>query len=164
METDRDPIEEIHQAIVQFTRSTRTQSNDMYQGLSFVAFGVLTYVDSTQSPHAKDLADAYGLDKSTVSRQLAELEAQGLLLRVPAPHLPRAQLLKLTPKGRRRLRVTRARQQEGLRQLFGEWAEEDVAVFGRLLARFVGETGRSSGLPELPPAPSPPPRTRRKGG
>jgi DNA-binding MarR family transcriptional regulator len=49
----------------------------MYQGLSFVAFGVLTYVDSAPSPHAKDLADVYGLDKSTVSRQLADLEAQG---------------------------------------------------------------------------------------
>ncbi|MEU9149819.1 hypothetical protein AB0D59_04555 [Streptomyces sp. NPDC048417] len=67
MDADRDPIEEIHQAIVQFTRSTRTQSNDMYQGLSFVAFGALTYVDSAPSPHAKDLADVYGLDKSTAS-------------------------------------------------------------------------------------------------
>lgn len=49
------------------------------------------------------LAERYGLEKSTVSRQLSQLEEDGLLHRVAHPSRPRTKLLELTDTGRARL-------------------------------------------------------------
>lgn len=142
MTTESDPIDEIHRSIILFSRSARARANDMYEGLSFVAYTLLTYVDITECPHASDLAEEYGLDKSTVSRQLAELEAGGLLRRVPDPHHSRRQRLELTDEGGSSLAMTRARQRERLKQQLSGWSQDDVSTFGELFWRFVSELGR----------------------
>jgi DNA-binding MarR family transcriptional regulator len=132
-----DPVDEIHQSIILFMRATRTRSSDMYLGLSFVAYSIVSYVDLSPCPHASDLAEEYGLDKSTVSRQLADLENSDLLYRVPDPRHPRKQMLKLTPKARRHLSKIRRLQRERLVLELESWPAADVAEFGRLLHRFV---------------------------
>jgi DNA-binding MarR family transcriptional regulator len=132
-----DPIGGIHRSIILFVRSTRTRSSDMYHGLSFVAYSIVSYVDLSSCPHASDLAEEYGLDKSTVSRQLAGLEKAELLYRVADPRHPRKQMLKLTPKARRHLSKIRRLQRERLGQELESWPAADVAEFGRLLHRFV---------------------------
>jgi DNA-binding MarR family transcriptional regulator len=139
MATESDPIGEIHRAIVLFSRSSRARANDMYDGLSFVAYTLLSYVDITPCPHASDLAGEYGLDRSTVSRQLAELEEGDLLRRVPDPDHSRKQRLELTTTGRKALATTKARQRQGLEQRLSHWSQEDIARFGQLFRRFVSE-------------------------
>lgn len=141
MATEDDPIGEIHRAIITVSRSARIQAI-RESNLSLVALAILSYVDNTADPTATDLAGEYGLDKSTVSRQLADLERQALLRRVPDATRARMQLLKLTAKGRRCLSAARTSQRKRLGKKLGNWPAADVVAFSRLLSRFASATNR----------------------
>ena len=132
-----DPhIDEIHRAVITFARNIRNQGWDVYDGLSFVGYTLLEFIAQAECAHAVDLAGAYGLDKSTVSRQLAELEQDGLLTRSADPSHPRHQRLELTDNGKGRLRRTRAAQRAALERELTSWEPQDVATFARLFSRF----------------------------
>ncbi|MFF5187483.1 MarR family winged helix-turn-helix transcriptional regulator [Streptomyces sp. NPDC000345] len=134
-----EPLDVIHEAIILFSRNAKARANNMYDDLSFVAYTMLSYVGSFPQPTASDLAERYGLEKSTVSRQVSRLEEDGLLRRRAHPSRPRTKLLELTDTGRARLARVRQHQRKGLEERLGRWPDEDVETFGRLLWRFVTE-------------------------
>ncbi|WP_405467380.1 MarR family winged helix-turn-helix transcriptional regulator [Streptomyces canus] len=134
-----EPLDVIHEAIILFSRNAKARANNMHDDLSFVAYTMLSYVGSVPQPTASDLAERYGLEKSTVSRQLSRLEEDGLLRRVAHPSRPRTKLLELTDTGHARLARVRQHQRKGLEERLGRWPDEDVEAFGRLLRRFVTE-------------------------
>ncbi|MDX3584961.1 MarR family transcriptional regulator [Streptomyces europaeiscabiei] len=134
-----EPLDAIHESIILFSRNSRARANNMYDGLSFVAYTMLSYVRAVPQPTASDLAERYGLEKSTVSRQLSQLEEHGLLRRVSHPSRPRTKLLELTDTGRDRLARVRQHQRKALQERLGRWPDEDVETFSRLLRRFVTE-------------------------
>ncbi|MFJ4938790.1 MarR family winged helix-turn-helix transcriptional regulator [Streptomyces pseudovenezuelae] len=136
-----EPLDAIHEAIILFSRNARVRANNTYDELSFVAYTVLSYVDTFPQPSASDLSERYGLEKSTVSRQLSRLEEDGLLCRVAHPSRPRAKLLGLTDTGRVCLARVRRHQREGLEERLRRWPDDDVETFSRLLRRFVTEVG-----------------------
>jgi DNA-binding MarR family transcriptional regulator len=150
---DVSPLDDIQRALIMFSRSSKLQARAI--GMSFVTTTILSYVASTPEPHATGLADDYGLDKSTVSRQLGVLEDQGLIRRVPHATRARSQLLKLTAKGRRVLASAIANHRERLGESLGAWPEADLVAFSRLLSRFVLDLDRTdvakSTQPELEP-------------
>ncbi|GAA1031934.1 MULTISPECIES: MarR family winged helix-turn-helix transcriptional regulator [Amycolatopsis] len=134
---DGDALDAIHRAMILFSRGSRVRSNELYEGLGFVPYTMLSSIDLADCAHAADLAQEYGLDPSTVSRQLAELETAGLLVRGPDPRHSRRQRLELTEDGHRALAITRAAQRERLEERLRGWPRRDVVEFGRLLTRFV---------------------------
>ncbi|WP_033294625.1 MarR family winged helix-turn-helix transcriptional regulator [Amycolatopsis jejuensis] len=134
-----DALDAIHRAMILFSRGSRVRSNELYEGLGFVPYTLLSSVDLADCAHAADLAQEYGLDPSTVSRQLAELEDAGLLVRGPDPHHSRKQRLELTAAGRCAVATTRAAQRERLAERLQDWPRHDVTEFGRLLTRFVAD-------------------------
>jgi len=82
---------------------------------------------------ASEVAQALGLDKSTVSRGITQLETLGLIERVGDPDDGRARLLKLTPLGAERFSALRAQRQQEFRAIFDRWQAADLADLGRLL-------------------------------
>ena len=84
---------------------------------------------------ASDVAQALGLDKSTVSRGLSQLETLGLIERVGDPDDGRARLLRLTETGAERFGAMRSQRQAEFRALLDRWESADLATLGRLLAR-----------------------------
>ncbi len=82
---------------------------------------------------ASEVAQALGLDKSTVSRGITQLETLGLIERVGDPDDGRARLLKLTPLGAERFSALRAQRQQEFRAIFDRWEAADLADLGRLL-------------------------------
>jgi DNA-binding MarR family transcriptional regulator len=139
-----DPLDDIQRALILFSRSSKLQARAV--GMSFVTTTILFYVASTPEPHATGLADEYGLDKSTVSRQLAVLEDQGLIRRAPHATRARSQLLKLTAKGRRDLASAIANHRRRLAESLGTWPDSDVVTFSRLLSRFVLDLDRTDSV------------------
>jgi DNA-binding MarR family transcriptional regulator len=133
------PVDVIHEAIILFSRNSRVRANNMYDDLPFVAYTMLSYVGTFPLPTASDLAERYGLEKSTVSRQLSQLEEDGLLRREAHPSRPRTKLLELTDTGRARLARVRQHQRKELQERLDHWPDEDVETFSRLLHRFVTE-------------------------
>jgi DNA-binding MarR family transcriptional regulator len=135
--TDDDPIGEIQRLIVTFTRNSRNQAAKSVAGGSFVSAAILSYVATSNDPTATDLAALWALDKSTVSRQLADLEQQGLLKRAPHARRSRTQQLKLTAKGRKALDTAIAKHRERIEKVLASWTPAEIARFGELLSRFV---------------------------
>ncbi|MFC5264685.1 MarR family winged helix-turn-helix transcriptional regulator [Kribbella qitaiheensis] len=84
---------------------------------------------------ASDVAQALGLDKSTVSRGLTHLETLGLIERVGDPDDGRARLLRLTATGAEGYGAMRAQRQTEFRAILDRWDTPDLADLARLLAR-----------------------------
>lgn len=84
---------------------------------------------------ASDVAQALGLDKSTVSRGITQLESLGLIERVGDPDDGRARLLRLTTVGAERFGAMRTQRQTEFRAILDRWNPTDLADLGRLLTR-----------------------------
>lgn len=139
---DSDTIKEIRRALVTLIRKVRGIAA-LGRGLSYAGTTILVYVDQAADAHATSLAHELGLDKSTVCRQLADVEQQGLLRKEPHPIHPRMQRLKLTAKGRRVLSSTVALQSKQISEVLRDWPEPDVVAFCQLLWRFVHDIERT---------------------
>jgi DNA-binding MarR family transcriptional regulator len=84
---------------------------------------------------ASDVAHVLGLDKSTVSRGITQLEDLGLIERGGDPDDGRARLLRLTTVGAERFGAMRAQRQTEFRAILDRWNPTDLADLGRLLSR-----------------------------
>jgi DNA-binding MarR family transcriptional regulator len=90
---------------------------------------------------ASDVAQALGLDKSTVSRGITHLENLGLIERIGDPDDGRARLLRLTTSGTERFDAMRAQRQTEFRAILDRWNPTDLGDLGRLLARLNADLG-----------------------
>lgn len=84
---------------------------------------------------ASDVAQALGLDKSTVSRGLSQLETLGLIERVGDPDDGRARLLRMTTAGADGYDAMRAQRQAEFRAILDRWDSADLTDLARLLSR-----------------------------
>ena len=82
------------------------------------------------------LAATFGLDPSTITRQVRALEDAGLAARTADASDRRASILDLTPEGRDILDRTRTHRRERLSKAMHDWTDEERVEFGRLLAKF----------------------------
>lgn len=83
-----------------------------------------------------ELAEALGLDHSTVVRQVAAVEERGYATRVPHPRDGRSMLLRATPEAAAAVAAMRRTRCERLDRLLADWPEAEREQFGTLLARF----------------------------
>jgi DNA-binding MarR family transcriptional regulator len=110
-------------------------AGQLHADLDGAAYGLLVLLDDAGPLRASDVVARLGLDKSTVSRQVASLVVLGLVDRAPDPDDGRAQVLSTSPEGHRRLsRVRDARRERWETDLAG-WETADVATLAQLLAR-----------------------------
>lgn len=106
------------------------------------AYGILCRLVDEGPQRLGSLAHAFGLDPSTITRQVQSLQQARLVDRQPDPTDGRAWLLFLTDHGRDLLVATRERRRAWLREALDDWPEEDRDQFGRLLERFNGSIDR----------------------
>ncbi|MDI1288440.1 MAG: MarR family transcriptional regulator [bacterium] len=83
-----------------------------------------------------DLATSLNLDQSTVSRQVATLESEGLVERVPVPDDRRAHLVQLTPAGLTAAHDHINQKVASLEGVLKSWSRDDLQTFAQLLDRF----------------------------
>jgi DNA-binding MarR family transcriptional regulator len=82
-----------------------------------------------------ELARHFHLDKSTVSRHIARLEAAGLVDTRSDPHDRRCAQLHTTPRGSERVDEIRAARRAPLRQVLSGWSDADRDQLTHLLGR-----------------------------
>lgn len=104
--------------------------------LDRAAYGILCRVADHGPQRLGALAHAFGLDPSTITRQVQALEQAGLVTRSSDPQDRRASLLDLSEEGQRVLTQTRTLRRQWMQQALGDWSEADVDDFARLLEQF----------------------------
>jgi DNA-binding MarR family transcriptional regulator len=134
-------LEDLYQALSTLVRRSRDLGADLHPGLSVVAYTLLTQVEAEPHVRGADLAAHFGLDKSTVSRQLDQLVAAGLLRREGERPGRRGQCLALTEAGRQELAGAGRAVRGCLAQWLADWDDADIAALGGLMDRFNASTG-----------------------
>lgn len=100
------------------------------------AYLLLNRLDNEGPMGVKSLAEAMGIDSSTVTRQVAPLVDSGLVKRTSHPEDGRAVVLALSPRGRMRLDEVRASRQQLMAVITEGWTDQEREVFCDLLGRF----------------------------
>ncbi len=92
-----------------------------------------------------DLAADVGLDRSTISRQVAAVVRSGYVQKTSDPADARASLLTLTPRGQGARRRLACAWQEIVVELLADWPPDEQAQFGRLLGRLTSQVRPDGG-------------------
>ncbi|WP_164520372.1 MarR family winged helix-turn-helix transcriptional regulator [Specibacter cremeus] len=96
--------------------------------LGFAHEAVLRMVSQHEGCRAIDMATELGVGPSSLSRQIGELEYQGMVRRRTSETDKRAHLLTITEKGTRALAAIAARRSETLSATIGHWSDEEAAT------------------------------------
>jgi DNA-binding MarR family transcriptional regulator len=89
--------------------------------------------------HLKELAAEHALDPSTVSRAVATLVRDGLVLRIADPYDGRASTLRLTDRGNTVLDEVRSRYEDQITAALRDWTPEEIATLTTSLNRFAND-------------------------
>lgn len=131
--------ESVERELVMMFRRARNVSTtvaaQVHPDLDPASYSLLLMVDDAGWLRGMDLADRTGLDKSTVSRQIATLVQLNLLERVPDPDDGRARRIQLSESGRTRLSEVRSQRRKHLHDEFASWSTPDLEDLARLLSR-----------------------------
>jgi len=110
-------------------------AGELHPELDGASYGLLALLQDAGPQRASDLVTRLGLDKSTVSRQVAGLAALGLVDRTADPEDGRAQVLTPSAEGAARLARVREARRTRWEQDLSDWPASDVSTLGELLAR-----------------------------
>jgi DNA-binding MarR family transcriptional regulator len=110
-------------------------SREIHPDLDAAGYVLLATLTEVGPLRANDLAEHFGVDKSSISRQVQRLERLGFLDRREDDTDRRAQLLAVTPKGKRRLAVASKARRLRFRARLDSWNSADVRDLARLLRR-----------------------------
>ena len=101
------------------------------------------------------LAELAGRDYTTVSRQTAKLEEDGLIVRQSVDHDRRVTSLATTAKGRKVAKALDEARNRLVGPVLSRWPERDVDEFVRLLEKFVDDAEqRIKNLDRVEPKPT----------
>jgi DNA-binding MarR family transcriptional regulator len=127
------------------SRSSETYFDDLAatfgEGLHRGTIQPLTVLHRIGPSRVSALAKALGLDRTTVTRHLDELESRGLVTRRSDERDRRAMLVSLTPAAAEHLDAMRVKNRQRIRRVCADWTPEEREMFGRLLPRFARQSG-----------------------
>lgn len=145
MTTRNRDISQLFDGLTFVARQSRELAAQLHPELSMVEHSLLSFIHGEPDVRAADVVTAYGLDKSTVSRQIAELEAAGLVTRAAEQPGRRGRPLSLTRAGTQALERSADSSRRMLAAHLADWDDDDIEALAALLARFV-ETSRRARL------------------
>lgn len=103
----------------------------------------LAHIGERERIRLTDLAQDLGVDISTSSRQVRDLEDRGLVSRCGDDRDRRVAQLSLTRGGQSLLATARAARVEALANVVGDWAGAEVGRLAALLERLVEDLNRA---------------------
>lgn len=108
----------------------------LHPEMSAITYFMLSYLAGSGPTRASDLADAFDMDKSSISRHVQHLVDLGFIERTPDPDDRRAQLLAATPEARTQLEALRAQRSARFDERLGEWSLAELVEFRDMLTRY----------------------------
>jgi DNA-binding MarR family transcriptional regulator len=149
--TQRDDLTRIGEALAGLFRAghaARLHERVAEQaGVAVDRTGFIVVAKAMREPaRISQLADRIGLDISTTSRKVAELEAAGLVVRTHDPGDRRAAVVSTTRRGEALVARVRAARNRAFGQMLAGWDAADRARLADLLERLVEDIDRQGGL------------------
>ncbi|MDT3441520.1 MULTISPECIES: MarR family winged helix-turn-helix transcriptional regulator [unclassified Pseudofrankia] len=129
------------------TATARAEAAKAEQRLERSAYLLLSRIEAEGPMSIGQLAEAFGLDASTINRQTAAMLRAGLVERIPDPEGGVARKLRITDHGLARLYADRAWAVGGIARMVRDWDPADLATLAHLLARFNLAMERGQGRP-----------------
>ena len=136
METANKQIEQQLTVLLRRVQRIHLSTSDGDVNLERSAYGIMCKLADDGPQRLGALATAFGLDPSTITRQVQALEEAGLAARQADPTDRRASILDLTEPGRDILDQTRGHRRARFDAAMQGWELEDRREFGRLLEKF----------------------------
>jgi DNA-binding MarR family transcriptional regulator len=115
--------------------ATRRGGAAPHRALDRAAYLILRRLDEAGPQSVTGVAEALGLDGSTVTRQVTAMERDGLVRRRRDAVDGRVTIVEPTPVGLRRMHGVRAAREDLYRHVLAEWAHEDRQHLADLLTR-----------------------------
>jgi DNA-binding MarR family transcriptional regulator len=143
---DRDGADLIETEMTVLTRALEGmhRRSDLYRDLDRASYLLARTLHTIGPVSINDLASVLGLDATTVTRQVAAMEATNLVARRSDPEDGRVSLISLSAKGRRTMHAVQRARTERIAGILDDWTEDDRRHFGGLLARFNDELSRDT--------------------
>lgn len=133
VETD---IERELVALLRRIRSFHTAiAADVHPGLEPATYALMGVLHDAGPQRGADLVARLGLDKSTISRQVAQLVSLGMAERQEDAADGRVRVVRLTERGSAQLQELRGERQRRLARQFAHWSDEDLGELARWLGR-----------------------------
>ena len=130
-------IDHVYKALTHMWRRRAELGASMHPELSLVGFTLLAEIEAVPGTRATDLAALFGLEKSTVSRQLQDLERAGFLRREGEETGRRGNTLVVTTAGRAALGREAAIVHERLSSALAQWKVREIASLADMVDRFI---------------------------
>jgi DNA-binding MarR family transcriptional regulator len=113
--------------------NTSTAAFELHTGISSPRWRLLFLVQRLGTCTQKQLIELINVDAGSVTRQLTQLERDGLIARVDAAHDKRLTNVSLTTEGRALVRRIMKKRSEFLERMLEGVPPDEVAVFLRTL-------------------------------
>ena len=131
-----DPaISTIETEIAMLLRRAEATRRSAANTLDRAAYLILRRLHEHGPQSVKAVADALGLDNSTVNRQVAAMERAGLVRRTRATPDARVTVVQPTAAGLRRMTGVRAAREDLYTQVLATWSDGDRRTLASLLTR-----------------------------
>jgi DNA-binding MarR family transcriptional regulator len=122
------------------------------ESIDRAGYWLLVRLSAQGSVRLSDLADTVSLDLSTVSRQMRDLVASGLVVKVPDPHDGRAALLSLSERGWSVLEAVSEARRQALAEAVAGWTDGERTALAEGMLRLEAGLHQSR---DQHPAPGP---------
>lgn len=128
-------IQAVYHHMQMITRRANARSRHLAEPLSLVEHSLLRFIADAPGTRATDIADAFALNRSTVSRQVGTLLDLGYIAYDDAES-GRGRVLALTEVGAQRLEASAAVHRAALIERLEGWSEEQISSFAAALERY----------------------------
>lgn len=131
-----EPAEALYAELVVLARRLRRESGLAHPALTMTDYSILSHLDRSNDATVTDTALAFGLNKSTASRQIAGLMERGLISRECNPDDGRVTHLRPSEAGLRVLEQARLELRTAFLARLDGWPPADIDRFAELLRRY----------------------------
>lgn len=136
------PEEAVIMLLMQAGRRLRTRHIE--DSVDPSTFPLAKQLFGSEGMRVSELATRVGLDASTVSRQIKQLEDKDICERTPDPADGRASLVRLSESGREIMVAAFRRRFARIQGVLEPWSDSDRALLQHLLTRLAADLGEAS--------------------
>ena len=128
--------QEVGVMIRRIRRVIGERARSVHPDLQSSSYLMLTWLNQHGAQRASSMADAFGIDKGAISRQVQHLLDLGLVDRSPDPDDGRATLVSASAEAAARIAEVNDDRRRWLDERLGDWPDRDVSEFLRMLASY----------------------------